>query len=192
MVVYVHAFLSNLLTICVGVWQCLSDTVTDVTSQNHYSKSPIWYTHRDLQHTHTHPHAQNLGSLVTLQELPLSHWRAAERCHFSVSAVYWRCISSCGTHQIKWLPRVEASNVSNRKRQFDHWPAHTHPASLPQESTSQAQIVINVWQIEWSLTPAKMCFINVSIVLFNEITRSLPCWRQNPGTIVRSTDRIMK
>lgn len=66
------------MCVCVCVLH-ITDIVTNVTSQNHYSRSPICYTLRDLcMHTHIYAH-KLLGSLVSLQELPSSQWRAAER-----------------------------------------------------------------------------------------------------------------
>lgn len=77
-----------------------------ITTVNPPSGTPI-ETCNTLTHTHTHK------TLAARWLCRSCHCPSGEQQRGVTSAVYWRCISSCDTHRIKWLPRVEASDASN-------------------------------------------------------------------------------
>lgn len=79
-----HFCVCTCVRACARVCVCvnITDTLTNVTSQNHDSKSPIWYTHRELQNTHTLSQAWQLGDSAGASIVPAESRR--EGYHGSV------------------------------------------------------------------------------------------------------------
>lgn len=95
------ALLCSLLSlpVCVHMYACvvnLGDIVTNVTSQNHYSRSPICYTLRDLYiHTHTQSTWQ-LGVSAGAAIIPVeSSWEGYHVSVLSLSGSLSHLTSLC-------------------------------------------------------------------------------------------------
>lgn len=95
--VYVCVVLCSLLSIFVCVCVCvlhLTDIVTNVTSQNHYSKSPICYTLRDLciyTNTHTHTHKISLAAWCLCRSF---HRPSGEQQRKGIMSLFSLCLVS--------------------------------------------------------------------------------------------------
>lgn len=90
-------FFPSVCCFFVRVRECIALRLSPVWPHSHYSRSPICYT--TLRPVYTQTHIHTLGSLVSLQELPSSQWRAVKKgitslfCGFLSHLTSFCCLS---------------------------------------------------------------------------------------------------